>query len=82
MIDLTDLPHMKGSDGEINRGPYRRARGWRRKVTEAEVKAAVKRFEVSGGIIIMLPPEIVPPHNMVGWIHGAYEPIIGGNTDE
>ena len=75
MRELDDLPTpAQGGDGDRTRGPYRRARGWRNHVTESEAKAAVKKFQGSGGTIRVLPPEPDPPPNrMIGWVHGVYE---------
>lgn len=83
MIDLADLTPFQGGNGDRTRGPYRRARGWRNRVTEAKVWAAVEIFEAGGGIIRMLEPEPDPPPNlMVGKYYGTYEPITGGNYNE
>lgn len=75
MIDLDDLPPADGGDGDQTRGPYRRARGWRNQITEAEVREAVRVFKADGGIIVLLPEETELPRLMVGVRYGTYEPI-------
>lgn len=56
------------------------------KVTEAEVKEAVQRFQAGGGVIRTLPPECVLPDLLVGCEYGIYESItgqqLGGDTHE
>lgn len=76
MKELGDLPTpAQGGDGERTRGAYRRARGWRNHVTEAEVREAVRVFKAKGGIIKMLPNEFVLPNQLVGWKYARYETI-------
>lgn len=82
MIELDDLPPANGGDGDNTRGAYRRARGWRNRVTEAEVCAAVESFEAGGGIIRIIESETVPPNKMVGHYFGIYELITGGNNND
>ena len=83
MRELDDLPTpAPGGDGDHTRGAYRRAKGWRNKITEAEVQEAVRVFKAKGGIIEKLPDEIVSPCYMVGWLYGVYETIFGGNPND
>lgn len=71
--NLDDLPPITGGEGDRTRGAYRRARGWRHRVTEDQVRGAVRVFKAGGGIIKALPDEVVLPSRMVGWMYGIYE---------
>ncbi len=43
------------------------------KITEEEVKEAIKRFEENGGLIRQLPEEPTPRLNLVGKKYAVYE---------
>ena len=74
-VDLEGLIPAAGGDRDSIRGPYRRARGWRNRVTEAQVRVAVSAFEAKGGMIGVLPDECVPPRLGIPWWYGTYESL-------
>ena len=48
--------------------------------TSEEVAKAVRSFVESGGLVVKLPEETVPPNKRVGDRYGCYVPIFGDSV--
>ena len=46
-----------------------------KRVTERQIQEALRAFRTQGGLIRVLPEEVVPPYILVGARLGTYEPI-------
>lgn len=45
-------------------------------ISEREIRIALKKFKISGGLIKKLPTEVVPPSMLVGKKYGQFENLL------